>query len=559
MARELHRRLVVNPARFYSWSTLHPESGRRHKKQLRFLLAMHQIAVSIGANRTGKTEAVTYICACELMGWSPELTRHYGRLIVYEGQQRIWMVSEDFDVAERTVMRGIRELIPPEESKSKRVVFKASTRTWTRAGIESYLGFKSVKEGRASFQGTSMTRIAFDEEPRDQAVYDECYVRTLDCMGRIAFAFTAVDGSKWLHTLLNDPKQDLFRISMGMVDNPYLPDDVIEKAKRRYKGDDLRIRVFGEYILRYGRPYFDQDSLIAQREAFSVDVDDPDLRVENTNDVKAGKNYWRGKVIWSKTHRPRLVALEEGKLTIFRMPRHDRTYVIASDSSGGHPEGDFSCAQILDVHSHEQVAVWHGHISPSEFGYVLEKLGYLFNNALIAPEVNWHGSVTLFVLHETVQYGNLYIRQKFDRRPQNWKPSSDGVKSLNLLGWYTSKGTKPLMCGLLRDHLQGEHIVIRDQATLEEMGAFGYTDEQSNAYGLGALSGHDDRVDALAIAIMCLDQAPRFMSIPEEPDEEIGAVLAAMAVETRGDVGNEGLDDDGFPADDFDSDPFDMF
>ena len=51
-------------------------------------------------------------------------------------------------------------------------------------------------------------------------------------------------------------------------------------------------------------------------------------------------------------------------LTVWREPEQNNIYCIGVDTAEGLVHGDYSCAQILDVRSGEQVAVWHGHIPP---------------------------------------------------------------------------------------------------------------------------------------------------------------------------------------------------
>jgi phage terminase large subunit-like protein len=463
---------------FYSW--------KPHPKQLRAMKSEKRHVVVLGANRTGKSDVIHRIATERFMGWSPVLTREFGRLITYKRPIGVWVSALDANVSRDVSEDKVRTFIPPDAIAKKLVTWRAADRMWRDERDGSTIGFKSADSGRSKYQGTSRQLIVLDEEhPED--IYNECYARTIDCGGQIIMGFTALQGLRWLHKLLfNTEGMDLELIPMGLVDNPYIPPAEIELAKKRYTGDELRIRVYGEFILRIGSPFFAREDVEAQLPRCDA--------VERSNRIWQGRLYWSGAKV-------KTVAEAEGRLKIFAAPRRDRFYAIGVDVSGGAALGDYSCMQVLDATELKQVAVWHGQVDPGRLAEEAVSLATYYNKALIVPEINQHGMGTLAVL-ERLGYANVY------RRMQQDKLSEQGHLMSNV-GWYTDGRTKGLACNQLKDVLRdigadGERILkLYDRATVEELRLFGYLTEEAprNSHGLGAVAGNDDRVMALALAL----------------------------------------------------------
>lgn len=481
LSRELYARLAGDEHPFYSWQP--------HKKQFGLMHSNARVRVALGANRSGKSEVIHRIAVEHFLGWSPVLTRHLGQLVTYARPRRVWVSALDANVSRDVSEEKVRLFIPPDAMKH--VEWRAADKLWRDLRDGSTLGFKTNESGRSKYQGTSQHVIVLDEE-HDEDVFSECYARTIDCRGQLLLGFTALKGMKWLHKLLYDsPDLDLEITAMGLVDNPHIPPDEIEKAKKRYKGDELRIRVHGEFILRIGSPFFAREDVEAQLPRCD--------RVEQSNRI------WTGRIGW-RDGKPKTVADPDGRLRIFAAPRRDRYYSVGIDVSGGAALGDYSCMQVLDATELKQVAVWHGHIDPGALAEEAFTLGSYYNNALLVPEINQHGMGTLAVL-ERLQYPKIYRRQQQDRL-------SEQGHVVNNVGWFTDARTKGLACNQLKDALRelgadGDRILkLYDRATVEELRLFGYLTEDGSTkafglptYGLGAVAGNDDRVMALAIAL----------------------------------------------------------
>ena len=194
----------------------------------------------------------------------------------------------------------------------------------------------------------------------------------------------------------------------------------------------------------------------------------------------------------------------QGDITLYRRPQHGRTYVIGADIAEGiEVEGakedgrvdphDFSCADVIDRDTGEQVAHYHSRVTPDEFGRQLVILGQWYNMAFIAPEANaGYGQHTITEM-ETQGYPRHLI----------YADQSRGGK----LGWVTSQVTRKPMLSKLDHVLRSGALIINHRPTINEMKGFTTRANGKVEHGPGL---HDDRVFSLAIANKMLELAPVF-------------------------------------------------
>jgi Terminase RNaseH-like domain len=181
---------------------------------------------------------------------------------------------------------------------------------------------------------------------------------------------------------------------------------------------------------------------------------------------------------------PTLEEADHGQLLTFFPPipavngAAPKQYVIGVDPAGGGTEGDYSCAQVIEVSSGMQIAELHGHFPPQELAAPVGVLAHKYNDALVAIERNNHGHAVIAHLTMGQAYTNLY-------------------KSDNQLGWLTNVVSRPRMLEHFRLFLvHGSHM-FQSPRLLEECRTFiRYADGSCSA----APGAHDDSVIAMAIA-----------------------------------------------------------
>lgn len=182
-----------------------------YPKHMEFFLAgaAYRERCFMAANRVGKTVAGAYECTCHLTGLYPAWWE--GRR--FEHPIRCWAVGETDETTRDIVQLAMFGDVGFENGRKTlsgkgmvpgyvigRPVWKRGTEDLLDtvmikhvSGGWSKLGFKSYKQGRSAFQGTSQHLIWLDEEcPR--AVYDECLIRTTTVNGIIILTFTPLEG-----------------------------------------------------------------------------------------------------------------------------------------------------------------------------------------------------------------------------------------------------------------------------------------------------------------------------------------------------------------------------
>ena len=180
----------------------------------------------------------------------------------------------------------------------------------------------------------------------------------------------------------------------------------------------------------------------------------------------------------------------EGRLSVWKMPREGRMYLVSADASEGVQDGDFSVAHVIDRTSWEVVAVWRGRPHPGVFGQELANLGYLYNNAILIPELNNNGWAVVERL-KTMEYPHILNTKEL------WG-DNESPKD----GFPTNEKTRTMVLTALRKANEEDTVIIPHMVTLEEMETF-IQNENNNKFE--AQEGcHDDCVISLAIGVYCV-------------------------------------------------------
>lgn len=166
-----------------------------------------------------------------------------------------------------------------------------------------------------------------------------------------------------------------------------------------------------------------------------------------------------------------------GALRIFWPPQPGRRYVIAVDPAGGHDDGDFSAAQVVDRATGMQCAELQSHWGPCQLAREMAVLAREYGGALLAVERNNHGAAVLAFLDKESGF-QLYR-------------GGDGQT-----GWLTTSSSRDAMLGALQVLVSTEGRLLRSGRLLEECRSF----VNKNGRMEAAAGAHDDLVLAMAIA-----------------------------------------------------------
>ena len=167
-----------------------------------------------------------------------------------------------------------------------------------------------------------------------------------------------------------------------------------------------------------------------------------------------------------------------GAVSIWLPPQPGRQYVIGVDPAGGGVDGDYSCAEVIDLETGMQCAELHAHLQLRELAKMVNELGKEYNSALLAVERNNHGNGVLVHL-ELGGYPNIYEQNK-------------------QTGWYTTAVNRPEMIETMAVVLEENPELFVSAKLWNECRTF------VRHYGgttAAAPGSHDDCVMAMAIAL----------------------------------------------------------
>jgi hypothetical protein len=193
--------------------------------------------------------------------------------------------------------------------------------------------------------------------------------------------------------------------------------------------------------------------------------------------------------------RPSPMADPQGFLKIYKEVQPEWQYIIGADSCESALSHDEACAQVLAVQTKDQVAHLHGHIAPDDLARKLFALGSYYNFALLVPERNGPGAVTVQKLAE-MNYPNLC------RTPKSVITDGGQWVDTEEFGFHTNVKTKPQLIDKLGSMLRDLMLVVHDEKTINQLST--YVVKSVNEEGhikTGAEEGFfDDCCIALALA-----------------------------------------------------------
>jgi hypothetical protein len=188
-----------------------------------------------------------------------------------------------------------------------------------------------------------------------------------------------------------------------------------------------------------------------------------------------------------------------GWLTIYEKPRANVPYVIGVDVAEG--GADWSVAQVLDNTTGKQVATLRAHCDTDILAKALFSLGFYYNRALIAVEVNYdlHPVKEL----QRLRYPRQYVREQVDTYTGKLEKK---------FGFRTTSASRPPIIGELVKIVREDTGLINDITTLQEMLTFVRNESGKPEAQAGK---HDDTIMALAIAHAARGQHSMKEKLPE--------------------------------------------
>ena len=492
-------------------------------------------------------------CLCEWV---------FDHCLNHPGLQAVIARQSHVSIVESTRKIMFQQVVPPEVLAASRVI-ESGGKDLIGLPNGSTIHFIGLDDPGKQFS-TEIGLAAFDEahqmeeddvlliRTRLRQRCPECIRRNIADCGhyprRIALGFNPENPGHWLHSwfisganmdlwpdgkLRGYHKTELFAaggdrplgdaefIFSKATDNTYLPASYIEQELGGLKPLLRKRYLEGQWIYVSGQSFFDLDALSEYekrvRPPWKIGVAEGDpLRDKHGNISRKDKprlkedrdgNWW----VWEPPIREREV---DGK----KVPAH--RYVAAVDVSSG-TANDFSAIQVVDVDAFAQVAEFQALIDPDLLALEAARIGLIYNDALIAPEITggWGASVVRKL--EQLKYRRIYTRRVEDRLAK---------KFTDVLGWDTTNASRSYMTDKLEEVLREREFELKSPRCLGELASFVYPKKKGKGefeMAPRAQAGaNDDLVITLAMAIAVTLKLPKELRRPKEqrPMGELAAV-----------------------------------
>lgn len=158
-------------------------------------------------------------------------------------------------------------------------------------------------------------------------------------------------------------------------------------------------------------------------------------------------------------------------LDIYEMPQPNHLYVIAVDTSEG--QGlDYSAFTVIDCTQapYRLVAKYYNNkISPMVYPTVIYNVACKYNNAYVLAETNNIGMQVVEVLHNDLEYENIFSTTNMGRGGQK---ISSGFKKNSKFGIKMTTQIKTIGCANLKSMLETDKLLIQDFDTISELTSF---------------------------------------------------------------------------------------
>ena len=194
-------------------------------------------------------------------------------------------------------------------------------------------------------------------------------------------------------------------------------------------------------IRKKGIDWFHQEFPSTPEEAF-VTTGHPIFAATAVKDCYDAKTGVDGRLYRNGRGEAVFEADSSGPVTIFKLPHPEPNpgrYFVGGDPAET-ITGDPACAQVINRHRLEQVAVWHGQTDPVTFAREMMLLGDFYGHAMLCPEVEGGGMATIGAIIQA-GYGNVW----------SWKKPDRTSVSATTWGWLTSYNTKRWAIGDLQN------------------------------------------------------------------------------------------------------------
>ena len=164
--------------------------------------------------------------------------------------------------------------------------------------------------------------------------------------------------------------------------------------------------------------------------------------------------------IFKQDGKYRLLEKKLGRIKEYQEPEEHHEYIIAGDTSEALGQDEASLI-VVDKQSNDIVAVVNGQYPPEDLAELSVKLGYYYNEAIVAIENKSYGYMANQLLAKS--YGNIY-RKKITK--------NGDVITTEELGFNTNSTTRPLILARMAEEVRECSCNFYDTDTVSQLWTF---------------------------------------------------------------------------------------
>lgn len=181
-----------------------------------------------------------------------------------------------------------------------------------------------------------------------------------------------------------------------------------------------------------------------------------------------------------------LETFENGQFKIYHRYDPEKSFYVGADIASGRSR-DFSTFSVID-NDGKEYACYKGKIGIREFGHLLMKVGYMYGQAVLAPEANAIGEGIVSVLQENY-YPNIFSTVRKVLRTDEFQHDESIVQ-----GWLTTGKSRHEIIQGMDDDLNDELIELWNPYFVQEAYTFVYN-QNNKAIALGKELGRSTYKD----------------------------------------------------------------
>lgn len=248
---------LKNESKIHDWNPL--------PKQWEYINCHSKIKTFTACNQGGKTSTACFEEASHATG----IYHKDWRGVRYKKPVDIWIVGETSDRVRDTLQEKLfgpigqfgTGIIPKECVDFDSMIMRPGTPgaiqrariKHTPTGGWSSIQFFSFDQGREKFQGSTIDRVLFDEEPPDEIV-GECKMRLIVKDGTMCFTFTPLTGITQVYKWLMD-SENVARFNITMDELPWMTEEKIERMLDGLAEHEKMARRYGIAMVGSGLVY----------------------------------------------------------------------------------------------------------------------------------------------------------------------------------------------------------------------------------------------------------------------------------------------------------------